>query len=261
MAVNPKDGAEMVWIPAGKFPMGTTTKQVDALVRAHKGSQRTGWDEERPEHIVYLDGYYIYKNVVTVAQYRGFSQATGRAMPDPPSWGWIDGHPMVNVKWSDANTYAHWAGGSLSTEAQWEKAARGTDGRIYPWGNDWDESKLQCSKSDYDDAGRTAAAGSFPSGASPYGVLDMAGNVQQYCSDWYDGKYYKSSPARNPTGPASGSMRVVRGTSWSDWPGGISDFRSACRSSLGAIFSQISELKDGSPVRHDLYGFRCVLRP
>ncbi len=119
----------MVRIPAGTFLMGS---------KAGEGS-----DDEHPQHTVDLTGYWIYRTDVTVAQYRKFCTATGREMPDAPDWGWQDDHPVVNVDWDDANAYADWAGAALPTEAQWEKAARGTDGRIYPWGNDWDATKCQ----------------------------------------------------------------------------------------------------------------------
>ncbi len=168
---NLKDGAEMLWIPAGQFLMGSTENDKDA------GS------DEKPQHMVSLDGYWMYKNDVTVAQYRTFCQATRRQMPDAPSWGWRDDHPMVNVTWDDANAYAEWAGASLPTEAEWEKAARGTDGRIYPWGNDWDASKCSNSTGSNDSPGQISPVGSFPAGVSPYGCLDMAGNVDQWCED------------------------------------------------------------------------------
>jgi formylglycine-generating enzyme required for sulfatase activity len=195
--LNPQDGAAMVWVPAGEFTMG----DIDG-------------EDEVPQRRVYVDGYWVYKNLVTVAQYRRFCTATGRQMPEVPSWGWQDTHPVVNVSWEDAKAYCEWAGTSLPTEAQWEKAARGVDGRMYPWGNEFSTSHLWSSKKEGGDAKSTAPVGSFPSGASPYGALDMAGNVWQWCADWYDEKYYANAPKRNPTGPNTGQSRVLRGGSW-----------------------------------------------
>jgi formylglycine-generating enzyme required for sulfatase activity len=187
----------------------------------------------------------MYKNLVTVAQYRRFCEATGRSMPDAPGWGWHDDHPIVNVSWDDARAYAKWAGVSLPTEAQWEKAARGTDGREYPWGNDWDASKCVNSVGS-NSPGGTKAVGSCPAGASPYGGLDMAGNVWEWCADWYGSGYYASSPGRNPAGPASGETRVLRGGSW--LYGNATLFRSANRNYL------IPSL------RLNYLGFRCAAR-
>jgi formylglycine-generating enzyme required for sulfatase activity len=198
--VNPENGMEMVYVPAGKFLMGSPEGDKDAL------------PNECPQRRVYLDGYWIDRNLVTVAQYRKFCQATGREMPPAPSWGWKEDHPIVNVTWDDAAAYAAWAGKRLPTEAEWEKAARGTDGRQYPWGNEWDPS--MCANSVGHSLSGTQPVGSYLLGASPYGALDMAGNVYEWCADWYDEKYYQSAPARNPTGPASGTLRVLRGGAW-----------------------------------------------
>lgn len=199
--VNPVDQAAMVFVPAGEFTMGSADNEDNAR------------KDERPAHVVNLDGYWIYKNDVTVAQYKAFCQATGHAMPHPPTWGWIDDNPVVNVTWDDAAAYASWAGASLPTEAQWEKAARGTDGRIYPWGSDWDPNRCAHSQK-VDDLGSTKPVGSYPLGASPYGAMDMAGNVSQWCSDWYAANYYDLSPRINPPGPATGRGRVQRGGAW-----------------------------------------------
>ena len=194
--INPVDGAEMVYVPAGPFLRGDADQS------------------DNPRRTVTLDAFWMYKTPVTVAQYRNFCQVTGRAMPTAPSWGWKKDHPMVNVNWEEAAAYCGWAESQLPTEAQWEKAARGTDGWKYPWGNDWDPGKLQCSKKDWGDAKSTAPVGSFPAGASPYGCLDMAGNVWEWCEDWYDVNYLKGAPTTNPTGPATGERRVLRGGSW-----------------------------------------------
>jgi formylglycine-generating enzyme required for sulfatase activity len=225
---------------------------------------------------VYLDAYYIYKTEVTVAQYRTFCQATGRKMPEPPSWGWQDAHPVVNVTWDDARAYATWAAVALPTEAQWEKAARGAEARLFPWGDAWpppsmvgnfaDEALLRSGKyawpegsfvAGYGDGyAATAPVGCFPAGASPYGVLDMAGNAWEWCADWYDPSYYKTGPTRNPPGPAAavpvelspGQMvncRVFRGGSWMACAeGGLL----RCASRLGFVPSAAS----------DQFGFRCA---
>ena len=212
--INPKDGAELILIPAGEFTMGSTQGEIDAWLQAHPNEQKDWFTGEVPQHTVYLDAYYIYKNDVTVAQYRKFCNATGRAMPLTPGWGWLDNHPMVNVTWDDASAYAHWAGTALPTEAQWEKAARGGDGRVFPWGNEWDAVRCNNSVGTDWQKNHTSSVGSFATGASPYGVQDMAGNVWQWCADWYDDHYSQNVPARNPTGPATGTMRVLHGGNW-----------------------------------------------
>jgi formylglycine-generating enzyme required for sulfatase activity len=221
---NPVDGAVMVFILAGEFIMGSND----------------GGDDEKPQHRVTLDGYWIYKHEVTVAQYRKFCNATGRQMPDAPSWGWKDNHPIVKVTWHDATAYAQWAGVRLPTEAEWEKAARGTDGRKYPWGNEWDASKCNNGETG---PNQTTPVGSYPQGVSPFGVHDMAGNVWEWCADWYDRNYYHSAPSKNPTGPSSGDYRALRGGSWLD-------FVNLCRAALRNNFA---------PADRSIYvGFRCV---
>ena len=227
--INPRDGARMVFIPAGAFLMGGTS-----------------YPDEKPPHKVYLDGYWIYQTPVTVAQYRTFCEATKHEMPFLPEGEGRGDHPIVNVTWSDAQAYCAWAGMSLPTEAQWEKAARGTDGREYPWGNEWDKSRCQASRKDVFDGGSTVSVGSLASGASPYGVLDMEGNVAEWCADWYAETYYRSAPDKNPTGPEKGTDRVVRG---SPWFGNLSfAYRAANRNMA-------------DPHRGlDCLGFRCVCR-
>ena len=222
-----KDGAEMVLIPAGEFQMGSSD----------------GASDEKPIHTVYLDAFYIDKYEVTNAQYKKFVQATGHKEPEGyryinGNWQsgfkpWSDSNfngdnqPVVCVSWEDAKAYADWAGERLPTEAEWEKAARGgVTGKKYVWGDEWpptknagnfdDETTVDSSRIDgYSDGYvYTAPVGSFkPNG---YGLYDMAGNVWEWCADWYDSNYYANSPKSNPTGPSSGQYRVLRGGSWYD---------------------------------------------
>lgn len=261
--VNPKDGAAMMLIPAGEFLMGTSEGELAAWLQAHPGD-KVGYNftDEIPQHKVDLDAYYLYKTEVTVAQFRKFCIATGRPMPPEPFWKWQDTHPIVNVSWEDANAYAQWAGVSLPTEVQWEKAARGGDGRIFPWGNAWpppanagncgDETcknigSMYSSKfiAGYTDGyAFTSPVGSFP--ANPYGVHDLEGNVAEWCADWYNAEYYRNFSSRNPTGPATGTERVLRGGCF--YHSDPSFFRSTFRRYLSPTHRSVN------------LGFRCVMR-
>lgn len=285
---NAQDGAEMARIPAGEFLMGTRAAERDAWLATHP--QATDdlflFTDEQPGRPVYLDDYYLYTTEVTVAQYRKFCTATGRAMPSepavmvmPPGWKWQDTHPIVNVSWNDAQSYAEWAGAALPTEAQWEKAARGKDRRVFPWGNAWPPPRgagnfadqtcaaygkfsrafLSTSRgqaaityttfiADFTDGFALTApvGGDSP---NPFGIHDLAGNVREWCADWYAAEYDPIHPARNPTGPATGVWRVVRGGSWHGSTPGA--FRTACR-------GDYHHLPVGSP--SCVVGFRCVVR-
>ena len=213
-----KDDSIMVHVPAGEFLMGSKDDP-DAD------------DDEHPQHTVYVSEFWIDKTEVTNAQYRKCVEAGTCRVPTTCDWGeptYSDSskadHPVVCVSWEDAKAYCEWAGKRLPTEAEWEKAARGTDGRKYPWGNSFDGTKVNfCDANcefDWKDSGaddgyqRTAPVGSHPEGASPYGTLDMAGNAWEWCQDWFDADYYANSPQRDPQGPSSESSRVVRGGSW-----------------------------------------------
>lgn len=193
-SINSVDGAEMIWIPAGEFIMGGL-----------------GGNDA---HRLFLDGFWMYRHPVAVRQYRAFCTATSRTMPDPPPWGWIEDHPMVNVSWYDAIAYAKWADVRLPTEAEWEKAARGTDGRVLPWGNDFDPSKCQ-SPRDLHGLRGTAPIDMFPAGASPYGCLGMCGNVWQWCSSRMAPYPYRADDGREDVEMhREGERRVYRGGGW-----------------------------------------------
>jgi formylglycine-generating enzyme required for sulfatase activity len=198
-------GIEWIEISAGEFKMGDNFNVGDS--------------NERPVHAVYLDRYEISKYEVTFEQYDRFCDETSRAKPGDAGWGRAD-RPVINVSWNDAKAFCDWLSEKtgknihLPTEAQWEKAARGTDQRKYPWGND----PPDCSKANYlHCSDKTMAVGSYPAGVSPYGVHDMAGNVWELCSDWYADHYYLASPYENPSGPVDppfGMLKAERGGGW-----------------------------------------------
>ena len=208
---------EMVFIPSGEFLMGSTGEDVERLLNLFTYRRPSRYANEQPQHVVYLDAFYIDKYEVTNAEYARFLDATGRT---PPVF-WNDElynqprQAVMAVSWEDAAAYARWAGKRLPTEAEWEKAARGTDGRFWPWGNEWDPSKLNANDvGAVDGYVYTAPVGSYPQGASPYGVQDMAGNVWEWVADWYAPDYYDRSPRMNPQGPELGKNHVARGGSW-----------------------------------------------
>jgi formylglycine-generating enzyme required for sulfatase activity len=245
--VSEKDGMVMVYIPAGEFTMGSDSGDVD----------------EKPIHQVYLDAYWIDQTEVTNAKYALCVQSTKCVEPSEVAYysnpTYID-YPVVNVSWDYANAYCEWAGRRLPTEAEWEKSARGTDQRVYPWGNEF-----ACLNGNFfdkyvfneiesylvpfhgcDGFYNTSPVVAFPAGKSPYGAFDMAGNVWEWVKDWYDETYYQKSPSRNSLGPDSGQYRVLRGGSWSNF--GF-DARSSNRS------------KYVSSTTKNILGFRCALSP
>ena len=221
----------MRFVAEGPFVMGGSEDEVPA--------------NERPAHTVHLPAFFIDSFPVTNADYLEFVHETGYRQPHH----WLDGripmgmdrHPVTNVSWQDAMAYAEWAGKRLPTEAEWEKAARGTDRRPYPWGDRFIEGE-RCNANNM--VGTTTPVDEFPDGRSPYGVWDMAGNVYEWCSDYYDEEYYQHSPPSNPGGPPSGQERTVRGGTFSDTRGAL---RTTHRFGQGE--AQIS----------DNVGFRCVM--
>ena len=197
--INETDASEMVLIPEGKFLMGSSEGQ--------------GEDDEYPKHSVHLDSFYIDKYEVTNAQYKKFIDETGHKSEG----NWLESyssgkedHPVVNVSWNDAAAYAQWAGKRLPTEAEWEKAARGgLEDKLYPWGDVLDESKANYIDSEHK---TTQPVGSYS--PNEFGLFNAAGNVWEWCSDYYAKDYYRLSPTNNPSGPSRGNFRVIRGGSW-----------------------------------------------
>lgn len=214
---TPAAGHDMILIPEGPFIMGGP-----------------GGDE-KPIREVFLDAYRIGKFPVTVGAYRLYCEAQNIdfAKFPRPKWGWLDDHPMVRVTWHEARDYCLWAGGDLPSEAQWEKAARGTNGQLYPWGDEWEPTACHRSRLTAGDALSTAPVDAYPMGASPYGCLDMVGNVWEWCLDWY-AESYAGLAARNPTGPNHGVSRVMRGGSW--FYRDRKHFRATSRKHLGPQF-------------------------
>ena len=238
----------MVLIPEGSFLMGNTPEYINALrlrLSTEKVMKRGWFDDEIPQHNYYLPAYYIDRYEVTNKQYRKFMQATKYPRPaffdDPMLNG--DDQPVVGVNWADADAYCWWAKKRLPTEAEWEKAARGTDGKIFPWGNKWLTEYTNSIESGLQ---KTAPVGRYTWGASEYGVMDMAGNVWEWCSDWYDRYIYRfSSKNRKPRYSRHGH-RVIRGGSYLD---SSFELRSTYRFRFKQQYNFIN------------IGFRCVKAP
>lgn len=229
--LSEKDHVTLVFIPGGEFLMGSQESDPDADV------------DEIPQHAVYLDAYWIDRTEVTNDMYRRCVES-GACTEPAHSRRYViaeyGAHPILGVSWDQAVAYCTWAGRRLPTEAEWEKAARGTDGRLYPWGNEPPDSDLLNFDHNVDD---TIEVGSYPAGASPYGVLDMAGNVWEWVSDGFDENYYADSPYENPRGGDSVNRRVLKGGSWSTQAHNV----------------RASNRFWGFPGRNDTDGFRCAL--
>ncbi|MBM3501846.1 MAG: formylglycine-generating enzyme family protein [Armatimonadetes bacterium] len=249
--VNPVDGAEMVWVPAAQFVMGSTKEEIEAVW------QKNAWDEERlanitdefPAHEVALTkGCWLYKHEVTVGQWAAYLAATET---DPQEY-WdelqaLPNMPVVFVHWEAVQPYAEWAHGALPTEAQWEWAARGPEHRAFPWGADWDPTR--CNSAEFwaqaplpdelsletwrrtvlgppgtDFKVKTLAkhlgdVGRFPEGAAWCGALDLAGSVFEWCGDWYTDGYDTTLSSEDPVGPENGEWRILRGGAWNSFAG------------------------------------------
>lgn len=234
---SPIDGMAQVYVPAGEFFMGSADTDPNAT------------SFEQPQHTVYVDAFWIDQTEVTNAMYAACVDAGGCLVPISagsethleyfrnPTY---DAYPVLYVSWANARAYCQWAGRRLPTEAEWEKAARGPEGQIFPWG----DTPPNPSRANFNkNVGDTSAVGSFPTNASYYGALDMAGNAWEWVNDWYGGLYYAASPAANPPGPTTGTVRVLRGGAWDS---ALADIRAAARFSFGPTS------------RQNFIGFRCA---
>jgi formylglycine-generating enzyme required for sulfatase activity len=233
----------MVMIPAGTFPMGVPS------------GDRDGGRDEYPRHDVFVDAFWIDKFEVTNGRYWEFVKATGHRVPQNPTNPtrnlWESGHmtdsvaerPVINVDWFDAEAYCTWAGKRLPTEAEWEKAAKGTSDRRFPWGNVEPTAKHLNYNQRWIGERTLMPVGSYEAGKSPYGVYDMAGNVWEWVNDWYDARYYETSPFKNPKGPQEGSKKVIRGAGWQN------------ETPTVRIFTRV---ESDPTVRNESTGFRCA---
>jgi formylglycine-generating enzyme required for sulfatase activity len=215
---------QMVKIPAGKFLMGSTDKQAAQAVKDGIEPNVVKW--EQPQHTVELSEYYIGKYPITNREYQAFVRDA--KYPSPKGWDGEQfpsergGHPVKGISWDDANAYCKWLSKltgrnyRLPTEAEWEKAARGTDGRVYPWGDVFDPKKSNTVEAGIND---TSDVGNFsPDGDSIYGCADMVGNVWEFCADWMSMDIYslRDSGVKDPKGPDMGNEHVIRGGSFNN---------------------------------------------
>ncbi len=224
----------MAMIPEGEFIMG------------FDGTQAL--EDERPAHKPWLDAFSMDLHEVTTAQYAVFLDAAKR--PAPWQWETVDlslhgNRPVIGVDWFDADAYCRWKGKRLPTEAEWEKAARGTDGRLYPWGSQvpGKESANYALGARFSYSLVLMPVRSYEAGKSPFGLYDMAGNVYEWVHDWYGANYYEVSAARNPKGPEQGQFKVLRGGSWSD---------------LAKYLLTYGRFKLPPETRNSYTGFRCA---
>jgi formylglycine-generating enzyme required for sulfatase activity len=240
---------EMIYVPPGTFLMGENLEDLlEECKKEYAACETSMFNDEQPIHEVYLDGFWIDRTEVTNDMY-ALCVNSGNCSPPKknssysrnsyflnPTYG---DYPVIYVSWFQAKQYCEWAGRQLPTEAQWEKAARGPESYIFPWGNTYPDDNL----ANYDDnQGDTKKVGSYPDGASPYGVVDMSGNVWEWVSDWYGP--YTSLAVSNPTGPDYGETRVVKGGSWYY---------------IGSLIRSSYRESEKPESQFYNFGFRCVL--
>jgi eukaryotic-like serine/threonine-protein kinase len=257
--ISEKDGMMMMYVPVGEFQMGATVADHQSCNTRSLVNEYDPWicnhetKPQTPQHSLWLDAYWIDQTEVTNRMYASCVTDGVCLVPHKKSSITIsnyygnhqfDNYPVINVDWNMAKTYCEWTGKMLTTEAQWEKAAKGTDDRIYPWGNQSSDSTL----SNYDpNKGDMTQVGSYPKGASPYGVFDMAGKVWEWVADWYGSDYYASSPTKDPAGPSSGMDKIQRGGFWIEYWS-------------NTFLARIIDRGASNPATWSSYGsFRCVM--
>ncbi|HSF54406.1 MAG TPA: SUMF1/EgtB/PvdO family nonheme iron enzyme, partial [Algoriphagus sp.] len=268
--IHLQDSTELVFIPGGEFVMGSDYEELEKIWKklSWNPEELTFTQTERPAHRVRLDGFWVYSTLVTVKQYRDFAQSKKLQFPESPSYGWMDENPIVNITWNEAAYYCQCQAGRLPTEAEWEYAARagktgleGNSRTIFVWGDSLpisqvgnlaDQTFLDSRYYDHDnfhafdgyiDGFATASpVKAFP--PNPHGLYDMAGNVLEWCSDWYSDSYPTDSLSINPTGPESGTQKVLRGGAFDTTP------------TITRIARRLGNFPD---IRNEEKGFRCVV--
>ena len=291
--INKKQGIPegMVLIPEGLFLMGSTKQDIDKLLELDRNIETVRLDNEMPQREVFMSAYVIDKYPVTNAEYKKFIESDGynqKVFWSDAGWQYISqSNPLkngdadnilsgendcavVNVSWYEAEAFAKWAGKRLPTEAEWEKAARGTDGRIYPWGNTFEKINLNCSESKNE---KPTPVTKHPQGQSPYGCFDMAGNVWEWTADWYDSQYYGSAPEKDPQGPKDAevnpyygqpeevgiSIYDLRPSAGSKTLSGCKVLRGGSWSGGGVVHVRCTNRDYDEPIyKNDTIGFRCA---
>jgi len=228
---NPKDGSVMRFIPRGEFIMGSTPADIEAAQNMDAEGPRFPLLDEAPQFRLFVPAFYMSVFDVTNEQFARFlsEMHPGRALFDlwvqtaerlllPSHEGepyravaGFERHPAVQITWFGAQAYCRWAGLRLPTEVEWEKAARGTDARLFPWGNEWHDDHLRWHGGTRGENETTAPVDAYPQGCSPWGICQMAGNVEEWCEDWYDPAAYKEHASGSRRSPHEGSQRVLRG--------------------------------------------------
>ena len=283
---------DMVLIPEGPFLMGSTKEDIDTLLKLDQNIEFGRLDNEMPQREVFLSAYYIDKYPVTNTKYKIFIESGGytqKSLWSNAGWEYVtqtnplenndldnilNGEPdcpVVNVSWYESEAFAKWAGKRLPTEAEWEKAARGTDGRIYPWGNEYDKTRLNCAENKIE---KPTSVTKYPQGQSVHGCFDMSGNVWEWASDWYDSQYYRHAQNKDPQGP---EIAEENPNFWRPEEVGISIYElkpsptggslSGCKvlrggswNGSGIIHIRCSNRDYDEPTyKNDTIGFRCAM--